>query len=137
MAFVVDASVVLAWLLPDEGSPQADGWLDLSMVEQAHAPGLLSWEVANAVTTAVRRGRLPESIRRQLLESYFALPIALAPLDPAALARAVDIAARRRVSAYDAAYLELALERRCALATLDPALRRAAQAEGVALLSPA
>lgn len=38
------------------------------------------------------------------------------------------------LSIYDAAYLELALRRRLPLATFDKALRKAAAAEGLALI---
>jgi predicted nucleic acid-binding protein len=44
------------------------------------------------------------------------------------------LAARHGLTVYDAAYLELALRRGLALATLDRELRAAAQTEGVVLL---
>lgn len=46
----------------------------------------------------------------------------------------MDLARRHRLTAYDAAYLELAQRERVPLATLDGALMRAASAESVALL---
>jgi predicted nucleic acid-binding protein len=45
------------------------------------------------------------------------------------------LARTRRLSVYDAAYLELAQREGLPLATLDADLRRAAAKEGVALLS--
>ena len=45
------------------------------------------------------------------------------------------LARNRRLSAYDASYLETALRRGDSLATLDRALARAASAEGVAVIA--
>jgi predicted nucleic acid-binding protein len=42
-----------------------------------------------------------------------------------------DLCRRQGLTAYDAAYLELALRHRIALATADAALERAARAEGI------
>ena len=46
----------------------------------------------------------------------------------------IQLARRHNLSVYDAAYLELAIRRESALATLDGALARAAKSAGVALL---
>ena len=46
----------------------------------------------------------------------------------------MSLARRHRLTAYDAAYLELATREGIALATLDAELERAARAEGVALI---
>lgn len=52
------------------------------------------------------------------------------------LVAAFALARRRRLSFYDAVYLELALRCGGALATLDAALARAGIAEGLALVEP-
>ena len=48
--------------------------------------------------------------------------------------RLMTLARKHRLTAYDAAYLELALREGIALATLDAELERAARAEGVTLV---
>ena len=50
-----------------------------------------------------------------------------------ALSSTLALAAEYKLTAYDAAYLELALRRDLPLATLDSDLRRAAKKAGVAL----
>ncbi|MFO1200675.1 MAG: type II toxin-antitoxin system VapC family toxin [Burkholderiaceae bacterium] len=137
MGLVVDASVVLAWLLPDERSDAAQGIVEALAHEPAQAPGLLGLEVANALTQAGRRARIPVALQRELLDAYLALPIALDPTDGHAVARCAELARRHALSAYDAAYLELAARRRFALATFDTALARAARKEGIALVAGA
>jgi len=50
------------------------------------------------------------------------------------ISRLESLARRQNLSAYDAAYLDLALRTKLVLATFDDPLRRAAIAEGIAVL---
>ena len=50
--------------------------------------------------------------------------------------RMLSLADRHRLTAYDAAYLELALSRAAELASLDDDLVKAARAEGLTVRSP-
>ncbi|MCD6679933.1 MAG: type II toxin-antitoxin system VapC family toxin [Burkholderiaceae bacterium] len=131
MPVVVDASVVLAWLLPDEHSDEARSLIHRSVRERIRAPSLLLAEVANALRTAERRGRLRPALRRALLDDFLSLPMALAPVSSSAVLRADELAARHSLTVYDASYIELAVASRSVLATFDEALKRAAAAEGV------
>ncbi len=63
----------------------------------------------------------------------FDIRIAAPPLI-ADFARLSELAARYRLTAYDAAYLDLALRLGLPLATLDADLKKAAQAEGVTVV---
>jgi len=134
MAFVIDASVVLAWLLPDERSDAAQSLLMRAVHERPRAPSLLMLEVGNALLQAERRTRLRRATRLELLDALTALPIALEPIAAEAMLRAGELAARHSLTLYDACYLELAIARSCALATFDQALGDAARNEGVLLL---
>jgi predicted nucleic acid-binding protein len=134
MPFVVDASVVGAWLLPDESHPIAEHALRQLAVETAIAPALLWFELRNMLVVNERRGRLDAAKTSQALRLLKSLPIStVAELDEDLLMR---LARTHRLTVYDAAYLELALRRRLALATLDAALARAASAEAVPMFSP-
>ncbi len=136
MDVVLDCSVALAWGLPDEGSAQADRLLGRT------ARGALFWvpalwwhEVANALLTARRRQRLSEPDRVRLVELYGSLPIQTdAPVGPELVRRLHALAEEQTLSAYDAAYLELAQRRDIPLATLDAGLRAAARRAGVAVV---
>jgi predicted nucleic acid-binding protein len=133
MAFVVDASIILASLLPDEGSAAADRVLARLASEPVQAPALLLLEVGNALVQAGRRQRIERSMVDEMLRAFLELPIALDPTAPGPMLRAGELASRHAVTLYDACYLELALRRGWPLATLDAALGRAALAEGVVL----
>ena len=132
MAFVVDASVAVAWAFEEE---QATADLAFARIQTEEAVVLASWwyELRNVLVLGERRGRLQQRETAGFLRSisHFAIAIDTSP-DETAL---MSLARKRRLTVYDAAYLELALRERLPLATLDRALAEAARAEGVALLS--
>ena len=126
---VIDASVALNWLLDDEVAPAADAALSALSGRPGLAPAVWSFETRNALLTALRRGRLDLADIQSKLSAAAALPIELdREVDFDA---AMRLALRRQLSIYDASYVELALRRGAALATLDRRLADAAQAEGV------
>lgn len=132
---VVDASVVLAWCFEDEGSPAADETLDRLAEEGAVAPAIWPFEVANALRTAERRGRLDLADLARLRGLLEALPIDVEPADlPTTLGEVLDLARTLELTAYDAAYLALAARGGLPLATIDDGLRRAARTAGVGLV---
>jgi len=133
---VVDASVALAWCFPDEASGYAD---DMLVALNGHAvmvPAVWSLEVANALLVGERRKRLrqPEILRFvTLLEGLSILQDAQAVNE--SVNRVLPVAREYGLSAYDAAYLELALRHSAPLATLDTDLRRAARRAGIRILA--
>lgn len=132
---VVDASVTLAWFLRDEGDERADEALRRLESEPAVVPPLWALEVANALVVAERRGRASEAESGRILSLIDGLPIEEDPAPREVTQRAVvELARRHDLSAYDAAYLELALRRGASLASLDESLRSAARGAGVTVL---
>jgi predicted nucleic acid-binding protein len=132
-AFVLDASVALAWMLPDEAhAAEARRLIEAVVEEGAVVPGHWRLEVGNGLLMAEQRRRVPQGTMAAMLGRLAALPIAL---DPETAARAWDaaptLARRHGLSLYDAAYLELAVREGLALASFDASLRRAAIAEQV------
>lgn len=135
MTFVVDASIVIAWCFADEVSPVADAVLDKLERERAIAPAHWPLEVANALHTAERRGRLEPSDLPRLGGLLGALPVDVAPVElSTALHGALEAARTHDLTAYDAAYLELAAVRGLPLATIDDRLRDACVRAGVELV---
>lgn len=132
MSFVIDASVAVAWLLVDENEPRTEAPLMRLGVETALVPLVWHVEVRNALLATERRRRLQPHDVDARLRQIGALPIHTdsAPSFDAAF----TVARVRRLSVYDALYLELALCAGVPLATLDNALAAAAQAEGHPLL---
>jgi predicted nucleic acid-binding protein len=60
MGFVLDASMVAAWLMPDEQTPETDALLDLLRETPALAPDLLRHEIRSLFLAAVKRQRARE-----------------------------------------------------------------------------
>ena len=107
MSFVLDASVVVAWLLDDEDDPRAQAALARLETEEALVPHVWHVEVRSALLAAERRRRLSsDEVDDCLRHAVRQLPVrtdASSDVESAfALARA------RRLSLYDALYLELA-----------------------------
>jgi predicted nucleic acid-binding protein len=131
LSFVVDASAAAAWFFEDETTPWSESLLEATRQGGVWAPGLWPLEICNLLLMAQRRQRISSAQRMALLAAAAALPVRLerAPLP----LREVDaLAARHQLTAYDAAYLELALRRGLPLATRDERLLHAMRAEGVA-----
>ena len=90
------------------------------------------------MSTAERRGRMNAAAQATFLERLRQLPIAIEHRPATWLAQQIlPLARTYRLSAYDAAYLELEIREGLPLATLDDDLRRAASAAGVALVDTA
>jgi predicted nucleic acid-binding protein len=133
--FVIDASVTLAWCFEDEASGDADAVLDRLAREAALAPAHWPLEVANALRTAERRGRLDATDLPRLRALLAALPVEIAPVElPPAIGGVLEAARTYDLTAYDAAYLHLAAVRAIPLATIDDRLRAACARAGVELV---
>jgi predicted nucleic acid-binding protein len=135
-AFVLDASTALGWMLDRPVPVRASRARELIVAGATPVvPALWRYEVSSAVVVAERRGRLTaaqvETLSADLDE--FCL---VAELDPASVQASalIQLARHHQLTAYDAAYLELALRRRLPLATLDERLEAAAQRAGLALI---
>ena len=130
LAFVVDASVSAAWFLPDEATPGTEAALQATATRDVWVPVLWLLEVGNLLLRAQRRKRITADKRRELAAAAGALRIKV-DREPVAITTLDELAARHGLSAYDAAYLELALRRSLPLATQDDALTAAMVKAGV------
>jgi predicted nucleic acid-binding protein len=129
-AFVVDASVSAAWLLPSEATEATEAALQATTTLDVWVPALWLLEIGNLLLSAQRRKRITADKRRDLAQAAAGLRIKV-DREPVSIVILDELAARHGLSAYDAAYLELALRRRLPLATLDEALLAAMTASGV------
>jgi predicted nucleic acid-binding protein len=135
MSLVLDSSATMAWVYGGETMEAVRHVFDLLSEDGAWVPGLWKLEVANILEMGVRCGRHDAAFRDATLADLALLSISLDPeTDRQAWGATVQLAARHRLTLYDAAYLELALRRGLPLATIDRELRSAASAEGVVIL---
>lgn len=124
----------MSWCLIDETNSYADAVLNSFNTDgvEALTPQLWSLEVANVLLVAERRGRITQAQTTRVITLLQALPIVIdlqtaqrAMGDTLALGRSLNI------SAYDAAYLELAMREGLPLATIDERLAKVANSCGV------
>jgi predicted nucleic acid-binding protein len=135
VSLVLDTSVMLAWIYPDETTDAVRHVFEAVVNDGAVVPALWRLEVANSLTAAMRRGRITAPFRAAALTDLARLEISVDPeTDAYAWNSTLRLADRFRLTVYDAAYLELAQRRSLPLASLDNQLRTAAQAVGVELL---
>jgi predicted nucleic acid-binding protein len=134
--FVLDSSVTMAWFFQDEAAAATDALLD-ALNQDGRAIVAAHWalEVANTLLTAERRKRCSVADGAHFFDILNSLSIETDP-ETAAHAGTATLAVARsqKLTAYDAAYLELSMRRRLPLATLDRDLRAAAKKVGVACL---
>lgn len=132
---VLDASLALSWALPDEASTYSDAVLAKVAASGALVPGLWPHEMANGLLMAQKRGRYTTAQRMAFVEELLRLPIEVETSGARAILDGqATLAERYGLTAYDAAYLDLALRHGIALATQDKAMKAAAGKAGVALV---
>lgn len=135
MSLVLDSSATLSWCFVDERTPAATKLLRRVAEAGALVPALWRLEVANGLLVAVRRSRMTKQERDATLRDLAQLSIVVDPeTDDHAWTATLQLADRFGLTAYDAAYLELARRRRIALASLGRPLRQAAAALAIELL---
>lgn len=137
-SFVLDCSITMTWCFEDEKTPEGDAILESLMQEEESAlvPTLWHLEVVNVLSISERQGRLSAAKASLFLDLLSDLPIHTdeSLKDPRSL---FFLSRTYGLSAYDAAYLSLALQEQIPLATLDKKLKAAANLAGVSLLKVA
>lgn len=131
---VVDASVALAWGFPDEGSVYADEVLEGLKEQAIVVPALWAVEIANALLVGERRKRLHQAQIRRFVTLLEGLPVVQdAQSVGTTVTSLLPLAREHKLSAYDTAYLDLAIREGLPLATLDKSLKRAATKSGISI----
>ena len=137
--FVLDASVASSWCFPGdptENTQYSRYVLAELAVREAVVPAVWAFEIANIIFVSfARRKRISEQQIADYLERLKALPIRAEPFDLWANIELETLARKWNLTAYDAAYLDLAMRTQLPLATADAALRTAALSERIEVLS--
>lgn len=137
MAFVLDASIALAWCFVDEKTAFTEHLLEQLSTEKeiVCVPEIWSLEIANILIAAERRKRISYAQVMLCLDLLQNLPITIdRETSQHAFHETIALSYSEKLSTYDAAYLELALRRGIPLASKDMALCKAAERLGVKVL---
>lgn len=129
---VIDCSVTMAWCFADEANRTTDQLLASLDESETLAPSIWPLEVANVLLVAERRGRITSARSARFVDLLVQLPIWVEETDLSrTTGEVLAIGRDYSLSAYDAAYLDLAMRTGSALASRDRRLRSAARQAGV------
>jgi predicted nucleic acid-binding protein len=118
-AFVVDASVVVKWFVPEIHSDAARRLLTLS--HEYFAPDLLFAETGNTIWKKIRRGELTAEHGRHLVDDISRIAVEAVPCRVLAL-DAHELANATGRTVYDSLYLALAIRFKTRMITADDRL---------------
>ena len=135
MSFVLDSSVALSWCFKDEQSPESLEILNQVRRRAAFVPSLWHVEMSNILGMTFRRNRLTEADLGIVLKMFATLELHTGTVFPSiSTSVLLPLMQAYALTAYDAAYLELALLLNLPLATLDRQVSFASEQAGVSLL---
>ena len=120
---VLDASVILKWLLPEEGRDIALSFLDkhINDQEQVAIPELLYYEVGNILAV---KTELSEEAIIEVMRYLFDLELSAFTLGQQEYLEAMSLSRLYEVSVYDASYVVLARSLGASFITADERLAR-------------
>ena len=128
----IDASVALAWCFPDEASNYADSVLLALENQTVIVPAIWAVEITNALLVGQRRKRIRQPEVRRFVDLLKGLSIVEERQTFAeTVSNVLPLAREYDLSAYDAAYLDVAIRHEIPLATLDAAMQKACTAAGI------
>ncbi len=123
---VIDASAFASWAFPDEGGNRVSQTLIRVMTQEENAtsPALFHVEALHAAGKALKRGRFTPSAHQHVLRLLSRLPVSLAPIRVSPL-EYWSWCQSLGLTAHDGTYLQLAIELKAPLVTMDKELHHA------------
>jgi len=132
VAFVLDASVAIAWVVPSQATAYARRVRLRARREPYHVPAIFAAEITNVLVVLERRAILSERSAEAAADVLNRLNPIVHELS-LGVVQLRNLANRFGLTAYDASYLALALELRLPIACGDRPLKAALNAAGVKL----
>ena len=118
---VIDASAILAVLANE---PERNRLISMTTGTQLVAPASLPWEIGNALSAMIKRRRITVDQAQETVTAFHRISIRMVDVN---LSRALALASRFGMYAYDAYFLECAQSMHLPLLTLDRELAAAAR----------
>ncbi|MCE9501343.1 MAG: type II toxin-antitoxin system VapC family toxin [Leptospira sp.] len=121
--------------MPDENSAISEKiYLEMEKGLNVWVPSIWWYELNNVLIVANRRKRISELRMIEIIELFQSMPISIDDNFSFDVFKTVNsIATKHSLSAYDSAYIELAMRKNATLASLDEKLIVAAKKEKVIL----
>ncbi|OIN89353.1 hypothetical protein COW80_03365 [Candidatus Beckwithbacteria bacterium CG22_combo_CG10-13_8_21_14_all_01_47_9] len=118
---VIDASLVLAWLMPDERGEAVNRIFEAK--KQFYSPKLLLYELINGLKMAVIRNRISWQEAGQAIVLFRRLGLRLVDQESQE-EKILNLAKKLNLTVYDAAYAALAKKLKLKLLSLDKKLAK-------------
>ncbi|MFH0975330.1 MAG: type II toxin-antitoxin system VapC family toxin [Spirochaetota bacterium] len=133
MKFVIDCSFSSALFLPDEKSDSIRTFfINLKDSDQIYIPLLWWYESINVLNVSLKRKRLNFNAISKIIELFDKMPIETDISYGSHYSKNIfELTQLYKISAYDAAYIELAVRKKAKLMTLDKDLIKASEIVGV------
>lgn len=128
MDIVIDASAIIAVIANE---PEKEQIVTLTQGANLVAPVSIHYEIGNAFSAMLKRGRIELTQALRALEIYAGIPIRFVDIE---LDESLKIANRLKMYAYDAYLVRCAEKYGCPLLTLDRVLSQQARLYGVELV---
>jgi predicted nucleic acid-binding protein len=131
MEIVVDASVLIAVIVNETEKKRL---VEMTQEAELIAPMSVHWEIGNAFSSLLKRGRVTLEQAMQAIDMYLEIPVRFVEVE---LGNSLELADALSIYAYDAYLLRCAEKYRLPLLTLDKRLVQAAKDKGLSILEVA
>ena len=131
MEIVVDASVLIAVIVNET---EKERLVAVTQEAELIAPMSVHWEIGNAFSSLLKRGRVTLEQALQAIDMYLEIPVRFVEVE---LANSLELAGALGIYAYDAYLLRCAEKYRLPLLTLDKRLVQVAKDKGISVLEVA
>ena len=128
MNIVSDTNILLAVILNE---PEKDNIVQLTSGNDAIAPEILPYEFGNALSAMIKRKQITHKEALQAQRSINSIPVRLMSID---ITQALKIAIDFNIYAYDAYFLQCAIDQSCSLLTLDKGMKKVAKQLNIQIL---
>ncbi len=128
MKVVADTNIFLAVVLNE---PERREIVSSTVGRELAAPKILPFEIGNALSALVKRNRLTPEEALTAYRETMNIPVELRDIE---ISKALEIACRNKIYAYDAYFIECARALRSPLLSLDHGLKETAVGLGIRIM---
>ena len=128
MDVISDTNIFLAVALDE---PEKNRIIQLTSGIDAIAPEILPYEVGNALSAMIKRKQITHKEALQAQKSINSIPVRLMSID---ITQALQLAIDFNIYAYDAYFLQCAINHSCPLLTLDKGMKKIAKQLNIKIL---
>ncbi len=128
MNIVSDTNILLAVIFNE---PEKENIVRLTAGNDAIAPEILPYEVGNALSAMIKRKQITHREALQAQKSISSIPVRLMSID---ISQSLKLAMDFNIYAYDAYFLQCAINQSCPLLTLDKGMKKVANQLNIQLL---